>query len=79
MPRARMLLVEDDAALAELVGWHFTREDFEVAQTADGEEALLMAREQTPDIVLRWSASRGWRSAAACAARPRPPTCRSSC
>ena len=52
MARARMLLVEDDAAIAELLGWHFRREDFEVAQTADGEEALLLARERTPDIVL---------------------------
>ena len=52
MARARMLLVEDDAALAELVSWHFKREDFEIAQTADGEEALLLAREKTPDIVL---------------------------
>ena len=52
MPRARMLLVEDDAALAELVSWHFGREDFEVVQTPDGEEALLLAREKVPDIVL---------------------------
>ncbi|WP_174280505.1 phosphate regulon transcriptional regulator PhoB [Sphingomonas bacterium] len=52
MPRARMLLVEDDAALSELLTWHFTREDFDVARTADGEEALLLAREKTPDIVL---------------------------
>ena len=52
MARARMLLVEDDAALAELVSWHFKREDFDVARTADGEEALLLAREKTPDIVL---------------------------
>ena len=52
MPRARMLLVEDDAALAELVSWHFGREDFEVVQTPDGEEALLLAREKAPDIVL---------------------------
>ncbi len=52
MPRARMLLVEDDAALAELLKWHFGREEFEVAHTPDGEEALLLAREKTPDIVL---------------------------
>jgi two-component system phosphate regulon response regulator PhoB len=52
LPKARMLLVEDDAALAELVAWHFRREDFEVRQTVDGEEALLMAREAAPDIVL---------------------------
>jgi two-component system phosphate regulon response regulator PhoB len=47
-----MLLVEDDPAIAELLTWHFKREDFDIAQTADGEEALLLARERTPDIVL---------------------------
>lgn len=52
MARARMLLVEDDASLAELLIWHFKREDFEVAHTIDGEEALLMAKEKVPDIVL---------------------------
>ncbi|MDB5695475.1 MAG: phoB [Sphingomonas bacterium] len=47
-----MLLVEDDPAIAELLTWHFKREDFEISQTGDGEEALLLARERTPDIVL---------------------------
>ncbi len=52
MSRAHMLLVEDDAALAELLIWHFRKEDFEVAHTVDGEEALILAKEHTPDIVL---------------------------
>lgn len=52
MPNARMLLVEDDSALAELLIWHFSREDFDVQHTIDGEEALLLARETPPDIVL---------------------------
>ncbi|CAM3022399.1 MULTISPECIES: phosphate regulon transcriptional regulator PhoB [Sphingomonas] len=52
MARVKMLLVEDDAALAELLVFHFKREDFEVTHTPDGEEALLLARESTPDIVL---------------------------
>ena len=52
MARAKMLLVEDDSALAELLIWHFKREDFEVRHTPDGEEALLLAREAAPDIVL---------------------------
>jgi len=52
MARAKMLLVEDDAALAELLVYHFKREDFEVTQTPDGEEALLLAQETPPDIVL---------------------------
>ncbi|HEX7852586.1 MAG TPA: phosphate regulon transcriptional regulator PhoB [Sphingobium sp.] len=52
MARAEMLLVEDDAALAELLVWHFRREDFSVTHTPDGEEALILAQEKTPDIVL---------------------------
>jgi len=47
-----MLLVEDDAALAELLVYTFHREDFAVRHTPDGEEALLLAQESTPDIVL---------------------------
>jgi two-component system phosphate regulon response regulator PhoB len=52
MTSAQMLLVEDDPALAELVTWHFDREGFEVRRTPDGEEALLLAKEVAPDIVL---------------------------
>ena len=52
MSRGHVLLVEDDAALAELVRWHLERENFEVEHTVDGEEALLLARESPPDLVL---------------------------
>jgi two-component system, OmpR family, phosphate regulon response regulator PhoB len=52
MANPRMLLVEDDPALAELLVWHFTKADFDVRQTADGEEALILARETPPDIVI---------------------------
>jgi two-component system phosphate regulon response regulator PhoB len=52
MSEPRLLLVEDDQSLAELVGWHFRKEGFAVQHTADGEEALLLAREEAPDIVL---------------------------
>jgi two-component system phosphate regulon response regulator PhoB len=52
MAKGRILLVEDDAALAELLIYHFTRESFNVRQTADGEEAMLLAAESPPDLVL---------------------------
>jgi two-component system phosphate regulon response regulator PhoB len=52
MSKGRILLVEDDAALAELLIYHFTREDFEVQHTPDGEEAMLLAQENAPDLVL---------------------------
>jgi two-component system, OmpR family, phosphate regulon response regulator PhoB len=52
MAQPVLLLVEDDVSLAELIRWHFEREEFDVRHTGDGEEALILAREQTPDIVL---------------------------
>ncbi len=47
-----LLLVEDDRALAELLIWHFEREGYEVVRTADGDEALVLAEERTPDLVI---------------------------
>jgi two-component system phosphate regulon response regulator PhoB len=52
MTRAHILLVEDDRSLVELLTWNLEREDFEVENTADGEDALLLARENPPDLVL---------------------------
>lgn len=52
MTDADLLLVEDDEALAELLIWHFTKQGFKVRHTVDGEEALDLAREQAPDIVI---------------------------
>lgn len=47
-----LLLVEDDRTLAELLVWHFSREGYRIVRTGDGEEALLLAEEQTPDLVI---------------------------
>ena len=47
-----MLLVEDDAALAELLIWHFEREGYHVRHTPDGEEAMILASERVPDVVM---------------------------
>ncbi|HWH18536.1 MAG TPA: phosphate regulon transcriptional regulator PhoB [Allosphingosinicella sp.] len=52
MSKGRILLVEDDKALAELLVYHLEREDFEIGRTADGDEAMLLAQEQSPDLVL---------------------------
>lgn len=52
MTKPRLLLVEDDRALADLLTWHFDREGYDVVRTADGEEALLLAQERTPDLVI---------------------------
>jgi len=51
----RLLLVEDDPALAELLEFRFRAEGYDVSATGDGDEALLLAAEQAPDlVVLDW-------------------------
>ncbi|MDQ8757771.1 phosphate regulon transcriptional regulator PhoB [Sphingosinicella sp. LHD-64] len=52
MTKARILLVEDDQGLVELLTFHFEREEFELDTTPDGDEALLIARESPPDVVI---------------------------
>ncbi len=52
MTQGRLLLVEDDEALAELVTYVFESEGFDVVHTPDGEEALMRVAEQAPDLVL---------------------------
>ena len=52
MTAKRLLLVEDDRPLAELVRFHFDRGGYEVTRTRDGEEALILAEEVRPDLVI---------------------------
>ncbi len=55
MPAPRLLLVEDDPALSELLEFRFKAEGYAVSVTADGDEALLLAAEEAPDlVVLDW-------------------------
>jgi two-component system phosphate regulon response regulator PhoB len=50
--KGRILLVEDDRALAELIGFHLAKAGYETKQTASGDEALLLVQESPPDLVL---------------------------
>ncbi|MBS3927251.1 MAG: phosphate regulon transcriptional regulator PhoB [Sphingomonadales bacterium] len=55
MAAPRLLLVEDDPALAELLEFRFRNEGYQVQVTPDGDEALLLAAEEAPDlVVLDW-------------------------
>ena len=50
-----VLIVEDEDALATLLEYNFGKEGFETALAMDGEEALLLASERAPDlIILDW-------------------------
>ena len=48
----KLLLVEDDPALAELLEYRFRSEGYTVRVTPDGDEALIFAAEETPDLVI---------------------------
>lgn len=52
MSGPRLLLVEDDPALAELLEYRFKAEGYDVTSTANGDEALLLAIEEAPDLVI---------------------------
>ena len=49
---AKLLLVEDDPALSDLLDYRFSNEGYDVRTTADGDEALLLAAEDSPDLVI---------------------------
>ncbi|GMM94238.1 phosphate regulon transcriptional regulator PhoB [Qipengyuania sp. MTN3-11] len=49
---AKLLLVEDDPALLELLEYRFQNEGYDVRATPDGDEALVMAAEDVPDLVI---------------------------
>ena len=52
MSRPRILLVEDEDSIAEPFGDALVREGFEPVVAATGADALRLAREQRPDLVL---------------------------
>ena len=52
MANTRVLVVEDEEALATLLEYNLRRENFDVALAADGEEALMKIEEFQPDIVI---------------------------
>jgi two-component system, OmpR family, phosphate regulon response regulator PhoB len=48
----RILVVEDEAALQELLAYNLERAGFTVEQAYDADEARTLIAEQTPDLVL---------------------------
>ncbi|WP_416366266.1 phosphate regulon transcriptional regulator PhoB [Nisaea sp.] len=48
----KILIVEDEAPIVTLLRYNLEREGFEVLEAGDGEEAILLAMEKTPDLIL---------------------------
>ncbi len=49
---AKVLVVEDEEALRQLLSYNLSKEGFTVALSGDGDEALVALDEEKPDLVL---------------------------
>jgi two-component system phosphate regulon response regulator PhoB len=52
MLKPTVLVAEDESALVTLLRYNLEREGYRVVEASDGEEALLLAAEEKPDLVL---------------------------
>jgi DNA-binding response OmpR family regulator len=50
--KRRLLAVDDDPVILNLVKMNFEMEGFEVLTAVDGEEGLQVARDEKPDVVV---------------------------
>jgi len=48
----KILIVEDEPTLLETLSYNLTRQGYLVVKAADGQAALTMARESTPDLIV---------------------------
>ena len=52
MPKHRILIVEDERSLAEVLTYNLEKEGFEVATASDGQDGVRKAQASPPDMVL---------------------------
>jgi two-component system phosphate regulon response regulator PhoB len=48
----KILIIEDDHALSEVLDYNLTREGYEVSRAYEGRDGLVQAKLKTPDIVI---------------------------
>ncbi len=49
---AKVLVIEDEEPISQLLAYNLTKEGFTVSVSADGDEALMAVDEEKPDLVL---------------------------
>ncbi len=52
MAKERVLVVDDEEDILELLDYNLSREGYRVSRAATGEDALAAARDQTPDLIV---------------------------
>src|SRR5688572_26730239 len=52
MSRQRILIIEDERALTDVLAYNFQREGYEISIAHDGQEGLRKAQTLLPDVVI---------------------------
>jgi len=52
MPKPRILIIEDERALAEVLTYNLDKEGFEVSWAADGQDGVRKAQAAPPDMIV---------------------------
>ena len=50
--KQKILVIEDDASIRELVAWNLSEEGYECICAGDGREGVEMTRREAPDLIL---------------------------
>ena len=77
--KQRVMIVDDDANIAELISLYLAKECYETKIVYDGEEALKVFPEFRPNIILLDLMLPGMDGYQVCRELVLPPRCRSSC
>ena len=83
--KPRVLIVEDETALVELLRYNLEQSGFRVSVAYDGEEALASVQEDVPDLILldwmlpRMSGTYSWTTASASSPSPATTTRKPDC
>src|SRR4030042_1829440 len=48
----KILIIEDDKFLRDLIAQKLLKEDFDISQAVDGEEGIKKIKEEKPDLIL---------------------------
>ena len=52
MKKEKILLVDDEADILEIVGYNLKKEGFEVTTTDNGKDAIKLAKKENPDLII---------------------------
>ncbi|MAY84620.1 MAG: DNA-binding response regulator [Flavobacteriales bacterium] len=52
MKKEKILLVDDEADILEIVGYNLKKEGYEVTTTDNGKDAIKLAKKENPDLII---------------------------